>query len=318
MNIEQFKEAEGYSYSQLSLLDESPSLYKRKYIDGIIDPPSDAMNFGSAVDCLLFEPDKFAEDFHVFTVPKPTGQMGQLADFMVNEFDRKFKLGQEFNKDQTLSEAYTEVGFKRDSLERVKVRYENEAKAYCVDRAKANTKKCLTPEKYDKAKRCVEVLKSHEFTSHLFSPTTVAEYQVPLIASYKGTAIKGIIDMKVTENNEIIVYDLKTTGKPARSFRSSYLQGAIYSLLANAVKVKFIVINEDELRPHIYTMTDRDISIGLNGIQLASGRKIRGVDELITDLEWHKDNGRWEYPRDVYEVRGEIELNMFADEQDKS
>ena len=55
MNIDHYRKSPNFSYSSLSALSISPSLYLNRKEDVI----SDAFRLGSALDCLLTENDKF-------------------------------------------------------------------------------------------------------------------------------------------------------------------------------------------------------------------------------------------------------------------
>ena len=78
---------------------------------------------------------------------------------------------------------------------------------------------------------------------------------------------------------------------------------------------KFIVVESKLSSTHpalIYNTTENDIRVGLEGGQLkGNGRKYKGINELMDALAWHKENNKWSLPKEIYDSKGEITLDLF-------
>lgn len=98
------------------------------------------------------------------------------------------------------------------------------------------------------------------------------------------------------------------------------LQAAFYSEALRqqypgykVMNFKFIVISSLQLKkPLIYKCTDTDLLVGKHGgMNTFNNRKIKGYEQLMDDYVWHSENNLWEYPREVYERNGEVDLNVL-------
>lgn len=318
------EEYRGYSaihYSLLSKLSYSPSSVlseEKDFSDGIL--------FGDILDILLTQgEEEFEKKYILNSIKRPTGQLG---DFI----DEYFKLG-------SFEIAYQNVGIKRDSIQKMIERFEEDGKEYydLLLEIKNTGKTLISYDFYMKVKATAENLKNHTFTKKYFDKNSKYKilFQVPLLFKVDDIECKCLLDLLIIddENKKIYPLDLKSTGDYVNNFKSNfikwnyYLQASFYTegVIQNypdysVDNFKFIVISSLEInKPLIYKCSDNDLLCGKKGGKLLPfNKKIKGYEELIRDYKWHIENDLWEYPREIYENEGEVELDIFEYEFKKT
>ena len=105
-----------------------------------------------------------------------------------------------------------------------------------------------------------------------------------------------------------------------------YLQAAFYSESLKYLKLQYpelftyrvenfrfvVVSSQDPFRPLVYKTSDVDLYAGKYGGKLQKyNEEVRGFDQLIEDMLWHVETSNYNYPRNIYELGGEVELNVF-------
>jgi hypothetical protein len=140
------------------------------------------------------------------------------------------------------------------------------------------------------------------------------------------------------ENRTIEPYDLKTIGKSVYDFPISYLQFGYYrqcafyelALLSDKSPIKhlldegytlkdfiFIVVESKVSSSHpaiIFETCKKDRDVGLLGGYVGN-KYYKGINELIEDYKYHRDNDYWDLPKDLHFNSGRINLNIFNAEE---
>jgi hypothetical protein len=294
------------SYSRLSTLDKGLFLFKNKYIDGIHEErESKALTLGDAVDVLLTTPDDFYNKFIVSTIVKPTGQMGDYVDYL-------FKFLQE---DDCELRAYEAVGFKRDTLDKVKERFKTEAQDYFNFLVESKNKSVISFEEYTKAQNISNSFKNGKYTSFLFEETLGIErhwqYEFDLDIPFIGYRCKGKLD-NVDINHEektIKIRDIKTTGVSILGFSQEVfqwrydIQAVIYILALEKLFPEYIITMEYVVEstnypniPVIYEFPLYLLSVHMKEDYVIIGnRKYKTVKKLMEELRYYEENGYDEY-----------------------
>lgn len=202
----------------------------------------------------------------------------------------------------------------------------------------------LSPQQYEYVENSVTTLFSHEFTAHLMQAGEGQEiyYQLPIIWDYydkvmeKTVHCRSLLDILLIDHNTKMIYpiDLKTTGKSVFAFNKSflewkyYLQAAYYTDATkhlcsvqypqykdyNVDLFKFVVISSKNPRkPLAFQITQGVYDSGKFGCISKDGQdtKRRGYIELVQDFNWHVENQKFDYPREVYEKNGLITLDKM-------
>ena len=120
--IKEYFDNPAISQSDLIALSKSPYIFKQKK-DNRDTYTSEALELGSAVDCLLTDRDNWEKRFHVLTANIPTGQMKEYVEILykfTKEIFTENNILQSILKDYIFltieKKAYNLVGFKRDTL----------------------------------------------------------------------------------------------------------------------------------------------------------------------------------------------------------
>lgn len=295
------------------------------------DTPS--LRIGSALDCLLTSPYRWEQDFVVSNANKPYGFMGKFVDELPSGLDE--------NSDPSLYEtAYWKSGYKMP-LKWVINRFWTtpEAVEYYVSTSTTKGKIVLSKDEYESVEKAKELVLASPFAFNYFTKHLMWEellHQVPIYFDYRGFECKALLDgVKLDHKNKTIhPFDLKTTGKNVFDFEDSFIhygyyrqcalyEQALYSpsspvkdLLEEGYKMDdfvFIVVETklSSANPAIiYRTTPHARKVGLEG-GLYGGKKVKGVHQLMDELSWHMKTDNWTYPKEVFENRGVIELDIF-------
>lgn len=344
---ENYREYPAINYSMLSTLDKNPrdvNEPRQMTSDGITF--GDVLDI-----LLTQSEEKFNEEYIILThaAEKPVGQLGEFIDELYRQHkknDEKIEWadGIPVLNEYLIKDSYNIVGFKRDSQPKVVDRLLSEGLAYLNFLTSSENKKIITQEMYLNVLKAVQTLDSNQFTggywcnfyNHNLEEREVL-FQVPILFKVDldflverenhpdGKALFDILDFNHKEKT-IQPIDLKSTSDYISQFPTSflkwryYLQAAYYSYGLSQVypeytilPFKFIVISSQQVtKPIIYQCSKEDLKVGeFGGINKITNRKVKGWRQLIEDYLWHKQNDLWEYPREVYEKDGVIELDML-------
>lgn len=296
---------------------------------------------GSALDCLLTSPERWDEDFKVINVNRPWGLMGKLIDNLPPDLDM-------FSAPHLYQEAYDKSGYKMKLDTVINNFWKNEEtyKYYMATRGTGKDKTIISKDEYDSVVKCNELISANEFIHQYFNSTGIGIEilrQVPIYFKHKGEDCKALLDgIHIDHRNKTIQpYDLKTTGKSVYDFPSAFLQYGYYrqcafyelavlsekspvrDLLQQGYKLQdfiFIVVETKISSSHpavIFRTTFHDRNCGLNGGYMGK-RFYKGINNLIEDYQYYRDNDYWDLPRDLYENKGEILLNVFNTNEEDS
>ncbi len=306
INRDNYRSFNAVNFSLLSKVDFDPSQVK------IVQKETEALSFGSLFDCLMTEPDKFNERYIISEVNKPTAQLGEYIDLLIEYKNHEDAYKEMKNRNPKL----------RDSLEKFKERVETEGKKYLEFYESSKEKQVVSKQDYYLALTMKESLLTNQFTSPYFNMDFFWEVnnQHPLEAEIDGILYKCLVDRFLINSalKKIIPIDIKTTGEYPNAFMKSvwkyryYLQGALYWDIIQrkypdyevADFLFFVCSKELPQKPYIWSLDEKTREIGRNGGFSRTGQKIRGYKELANDLQWHEQTGQWEYPKTVYDNGG--------------
>lgn len=336
-----YYEVDALSYSSLRALSIGPAYFKSQQ-----DQESEGKEhfiIGSAVDCLLTEPDKFWEfytlDFNEGCDKIPNGQMLKFIDYITMNEDCGQISG------DCYQEAYEYAGFKQKKLETVITEYKEEYKEYnewLINRKKFydenKNKTIIRPEIYSLVHKIADSLRINEFTRKYFENSTgkniEVHNQLEIYWELKGLKCKSKLDLVIVdhENKEISINDLKTTGNSVFSFKSSvfkwnydyqaaFYSSALYWLINKSndeywskfkeykiLPFKFIVEStKNPGMPLIYKCSEKLLNNALTGY-IREDRYYKGINELIDDYKWYVETNNWSYSKEIIENCGEIEI----------
>ena len=316
------------SHSSLNIFNQSPLMYKRYVLKQLEEEDTTAFRKGNAFDCLITEPDEFNNRFAISTVSPPSGMLGKFVELYLENIDK-------MSEDDCRQYAYQFSGFKL-KYEAVINKFEHpDIVAYIQFQLENKDKTILSQEEFDIATAMVAILNSDDrckgYMMAKDNPLMDVHDQLKLEWKLDGGDIDaiGALDRLVIDHSSksIHIIDFKTTGKSMYSFASSYIkygyfrQAALYydavcqnfSDLNYTIHLPVFIVIETSLNnpPLIYRCTEKSLEAGKSGGILKSGLKVKGYQELVSDLLWHRENDQWEVPKDAF-LKGYLDLDPFV------
>jgi hypothetical protein len=293
---QKYFELDRLSNSALSLFNYDPELYYKVYISKeIAKKESASLALGSLVHALILEPDEVNNRFILNKKPIEN-MLGTFIQYLANT---------EIVDEISQAAAYAAAGFKI-SLDKVLENFNKpESQAYYNFLKEANGKTVVSQEDYDKAVRlkdkALKVIQEFENTI----PPFEVENEVEILWNYKAEDFEipckskldrlyrhtekslgcRYLDIKTDSQNTIYNY------QESFEYWKTYRQLAFYTLAINEPTTHYILaINTKSEKVLLYQISQRYIVKGA-----------REIHKDITDLQWHKKNNLWEYPKSVYD-----------------
>jgi len=303
------------SYSSMGVFAQSPQLFYRTYITKELPRlNTKSTRFGSALDCYCLSYEDFNDKYEVESVKSIEGKTGLFLE----------KYAETNNLDKAYEYAGFEIGKKR--VELLLDKPENKIYLEHLKKPKKETNKTIiTKSEYDTIVKMDSALRTNIFTKEIYEPELFAEYYIQHEGSFQFNGFKIVYRIdKITldtTKKEIIVDDLKTTGKLLDNFKDSYelynydIQAAVYTLGIynelitkqgifeknsdfNEIKFRFITIEKQEPYRSCF------FNVGDDERERAGKRLI----ELTNDLKWHLETNNWLYKKHFYDTNGKILL----------
>lgn len=325
MTEQEYRQHPALNYSLLKTLDFNPKLVLNR-----APLESDSLLAGSVVDCLLTgTEEEFKNKFVISDLSTtPTGQVLQFTEKLASAGIDTLEIRQQIYKDLGIKSPATYEGF-------LKKWEENNGPVYLsfLQSLKGN-KKAVTPAMHTECDNLAKVLKEHEFTSTYFNLGLDREFlnQFAIIFHIEEVQCKALLDKIIVDHLEKTIrpLDIKTTSEYLSNWLSTSflkyrydMQAAFYTAAVTAwrdvfypnysvLPFRFLVGSFAQPNtPMVYEVSEKDLKAGMNGGTLPSGKKMRGVLDLITDYLWHLEQDKWDYPRVVYQNRGKITTDLY-------
>jgi hypothetical protein len=337
------------SYSSIKDFLDDRIYYYRKYIIGenIKIKETKAMVFGNLVDCLLLEPHKFDEKFHIATSQRPSPQMLQLAEALFertkqdcdeegiiqSSFDNLFHLA---FKDVKYDRDGNDVAFRRkgQTVHTVQKDFISGPAFEWYKQLRISYGRTLVEAReISNAEKVVNELKTNGVTSGIVNLTESKRYgvynQEKILFSYSGQDLKCMADKIIIDHQErkVFVYDLKTTWDVEDNFmknffnRRYYIQAAVYDIAVKnwiqdmglsyqVVPMKFIVTDSTNYQaPLIYECTQEVLEKSLEGFEYL-GKEYIGLNQALEEIKWHKESGQWTSSATNQQNKGRVKIKF--------
>lgn len=247
------------SFSSLKQFARSPEHFVRYKLQKFI--PTPAMVFGSLVDCLLFEEEKFNNRFFLGkTIPTSENQK-LFCNYIFNDINEKkikFKKGEEIKIDSEIIESAFLGAYKKGNA------FDVYSKLATYIEATLSGKNMVTQNDFDTATKMKEKLFKNKAGARLVN--SISEVQKKIEFEYLGWKIIGYIDAV----GDDLICDLKTTdAEPKKVERfifqnKTYVQLAIYNYgLENKRKYFKVLALDKNMNISIQQLSNDYILYGL-------------------------------------------------------
>ena len=333
--VEKYFASKRLNVSTLKGLDNPVWIKIKRMNKGVEDEEKRAFRVGSVVDTMNTDIENFDNEFIVIGEDRPTGLMLKFIEALPEGLTK--------DSDITLyKEAHKKAEFKT-KIETVVKKFWSEKRYVKYYHAVRNThgKTLITKDEYDEAKTCKDGLFNNPYTRPYFDNTDPYKkvfYQVPLYFTHMGIMCKGLMDLLLINYKDkvIEILDLKTTGRSISSFPRDYvsykyyLQGTHYEIgltkllnykffkdqlgITDDIEnwtiehMKFIVVEKKGNAPaRLFQMGEKEFEVAMYG------KDPKGYIEYMELYKWHEKTGLWDYPKEMYESNGIIQLTKLQE-----
>lgn len=307
----------------------------------------EAILLGSMVDCLRTGTQQdFDNKFVSINTSKGSGQLADFGDELwkltkgcledgvqTREFLDLAK--DAFNKVK-YNKNGDEVAFKGKTFDSILEKFDgsNEEMLYKERRDKIGYL-VVTLDELSKAERISDMLMETDWTREIFevqnSDDIEVHSQLPIVFVLEGVEVKSMLDRVHIDhiNKTIQPYDLKISylvNNFAYSYwkQKYYLQVPMYDCALTSWKderglddydllpMKFIVGDSTcQCRPVIWECDEKNVAEGYDGFTMSSGRRVKGLVELVREIKWCSDNSIWTTPKEVFDNKGVMQIRPF-------
>lgn len=307
---ENYREYPAKNYSKLSALATHPSkvLEEKDFSAG--------MQNGDILDLLCFDKDKFNEKYYVSTLETlPTDAIKTIIETANTHSDedllqtaRDLQFGAPNWKDATI-------------LSKIK---ENNGEEYIEVLQEADGRRIVSLMQYEELRLAKNKLYNDPWTEMYFRD---AEFQKPFVAELEDDdgnihLCKALLDIYQERSNHIEITDLKFTSSSLMMFPSDfitwkyYLQASLYSdvvekATGKPVTFRFVVYSGLDKKVLVFEVNAYTRSVAKVGGNKISGYPVKGYQKLLRELTWHEETGLWDFPYEVYEADGVVDLDVF-------
>ncbi len=321
--LEKFYQKKFYfSYSGLNKLLYSPAIFYNHYVLNQREDSTDPHLVGGRVlHCLLFEPEKYDDQFMSLPGKLPTDSQRKIIDniFRIHiGYGNNSLLLEDYSTDilTQLLTANLYQSLKTDAQRLEKI-LTDENKEYFEFLKQGLNKTVVDQPTLDGCKASVEILKSNKEVRALLGLDKLEEddhievhneLHIKIDHDQLPFGFHGVLDNVVIDNEAKVIFinDLKTTGKSIQDFPDAveyykyWIQGVIYLILATdkflkdkpdrdtwQIQVTFIVIDKYNLVYPFQVSAETMLEWRSN---------FKGV---IHTAKWHYDNKRYDLPYDL-------------------
>ena len=334
----EYRESRATNYSLLKAQASHPIVAKT-FIDnsGINSISTPSLEWGTLIDCLMTTPEEFDNMFFISKTDKiPQDKML----LMCNEVWRSANGVIENITDDMILTARTVVEYDaRLKGETVLAKFKDECGEYIEDLKEAGAKSIITKQYYTEAVDYIAEIKANRFLVKFLngvqdadsaSQTQLAIEDDISIPSIHGTLVKCKIkiDQCIISNDhtKATIIDYKTCDNVdmfiANYFKYKYyIQGGFYHYVLKQamptlkfVEMYFVAMGRDK-RVLIYKMSDHELELAKFGSIDVYGRPIKGIFQLISELEFHKNTSLWSYTKQQYDDDGIVILDDLRNDK---
>lgn len=309
--------------------------YKKYYLNEKIEEEDNkAATIGRLVETLLLENHEFDNRFSMSSLAKaPTGKMLDFCNALCNRaLNNPENL--EFKEMAKLAHIDSTFEWKLDVVLAKFIGTDNEI--YFKEALEVRKRKLtiVTLQDIANAEKIVEELKNNEFTADIVNQESnddgfLVQNQVQIEGfEIDGLKLKGMMDKIIIDhvNKTIQCYDLKCVWavesfyEEYYLYRRAYIQAYLYKEACYKIREDlaldyytvenpaFLVCDSiNYYSPLLYTLNSDDMEDAYKGFE-HKNKKYPGVKTIIENLNWAKENNRWNISKSNYENNGKLNI----------
>lgn len=330
----EYRKLGGFSYSMLAkfLRSGDPKVLVTPSHD-----ESDALRFGSLVDCLMTEPDLLEDRFFITSMKTPSPTITSIMLYIYKKVPNAKSFT--FVPNEVKLEALDNFDYATSWSSKTRLDRLDKQSFYYTLLQRSEGKIVMSEEDLTLATLCVKILKTHPFTEKYmgdedpFNPKIEKVNQLKFSSTYHRNLIRCMFDRIIVDHDAKTIQpiDLKTSGKKEEKFELSalewdyYIQASMYTqILLDVISedeyfkdftilpFKFVVINRFERTPMVwsypFSRLNRNIIDDQQTLLQKNGYK--SWRELIKEAAWHIENNKFDYSYETYMSGGERTIDF--------
>lgn len=290
-----------------------------------------AMIFGSLVDTLLTNPYSFESNYYV---PKSDVKLSN-SEKVFYEYLQKYDIRSVSHlPDEDLLVILDRTLFYTSLLAKTRIKKIRDKEEVYNELLKNEGKIIINHEDLEKAKKCVEVLRTSDITKNIFDYDLLFQVEVNRVFKDSGSLDRfgchGLFDIIAidTKTKTIYPFDLKTTVAPESDFLRSFYKFKYYRQAEMYIDMlqynlntcddyqdwkiepfKFIVISPNSYAPLIYEFP---IVYENKKLKISENTFVPIYTAVFDEMVWHLYTGQYDYTKDVY-----MQIYKYANQETK-
>lgn len=290
-----------------------------------------AMIFGSLVDTLLTNPYSFESTYYV---PKSDVKLSN-SEKVFYEYLQKYDIRSVSHlPDEDLLVILDRTSFYTSLLAKTRIKKIRDKEEVYNELLKNEGKIIINHEDLEKAKKCVEVLRTSDITKNIFDYDLLFQVEVNRVFKDSGSLDRfgchGLFDIIAidTKTKTIYPFDLKTTVAPESDFLRSFYKFKYYRQAEMYIDMlqynlntcddyqdwkiepfKFIVISPNSYAPLIYEFP---IVYENKKLKISENTFVPPYTAIFDEMIWHLYTGQYDYTKDVY-----MQIYKYANQETK-
>lgn len=320
---EEYRKDPAISYSTLSRFEREGWRKIGSLFDKIETP---ALQFGSAVDCMLTDGEQaFNDRFIVCEFPNLSDNLITITKVLFLKYGETHRRVDTIDDDIISDVAVANGYYAGDSYRALRIKKVKEScNEYYSLLALAGEKTILSQRDYNDVMSCVNELTSNSVTKDFFftdpwDNSIEKVFQLKFKAEWNGIPVRCMFDELIVDHVNKVIYpiDLKTTGHPEEEFDGSFatwrydIQAKLYTyILQECIKrdpyfsqfkiqhYQFVVINRRTIAPVIWEFHG---NFGMVNLKDEEGKIYRDWRKILSDLNYYLGNPNLKYSKEVME-----------------
>ena len=322
IDTEYYSDNTRISNSSLGWFLKSPRYFRDRLDGNISEEPTAAMLSGTLTHLYLLQQEEFKKQYRMLDFEAPTAPLQKkfALDYIRSEqTDTNLRAHEAFNC------CYSTTGMSDEKITAKGLEMAENMKQYIEWlSANENNQQTITSSKLNSLRVTKENVRLHKLAKELLlndsdSPElkTHSEFHINWEITVDGvkTACKSLIDRLIIDhaNKKVTLVDIKTTANVndfSKSFNEydygrqmAFYWAAIYWYFTNELKIEL-----DEYQHNTYIVAIQNNNgyacrvFSVNDSVILD--KTTTIKQILTNINWHSTNNKWDYTKEYYEGDG--------------
>ena len=310
--IRQYFNSPALNSSKLKIVNNPKKLFKAD--NGFVDDEETrALRVGSAVDCLLTDPDRWDDEFVVLSMNRPTG----LMEKFINHLPKGINIT---STQEEYEIAYNKSGYKIPIERVIDMFWSKSQNIDYYNLINNNTKTILSDAEYNAVLAAIKAITSNPYTIKWFDPDNTM-FQVPIYFNIEEIECKALLDgILIDDENKLIrPFDLKTTSRDIFNFKEIFygygynIQAGLYYIAIQKWKERNLEYSDYDIDNFRFIVTPSTLESDYPALifKVSDSTMQECIEEVHHRLDlyrWYLNNKHFLLPKEVVDNAGELTI----------